>query len=554
MKKFLTKHSTLLFIFFCLAMGFFLRAYNTNWDEGLLFHPDERNIANAVTKIHFFTQLNPQFFAYGGFSVYLYRAAGDILDTLTHVTVWVNDWGKINDIGRFFSAFFSTLTLIPLFFVARKLFGKIPALLACLFYTFTVTSIQHAHFATTESSLTFFALTLCLLAVLWTERPTMLKTILFGSVFGISLATKTSAALFGIFPFIAFLLFTLNIRKTPKKLFILLPYALFFGLATGLFFFVLSPYTLLDFRDFYASMHYESGVATGTLPVVYTLQFNGSIPYIFQIENFLWQMGPLLTIFGVMGFVFLIAEPIRKKEKNRLLFWVFPLFYFLYIGSWHTKFLRYMVPVIPFFLIAASYLLVVIKEKFVKLGNTLILITLLTTVCWAFAFFSIYVRPQTRIVASIWMYQHIPANATILTESWDDGLPAPLGSLSPSIYHEQQLDMYSTDNAQKIIYLATMLHSADYVSISSKRLYATLMRLTIQYPITSAYYHKLFSGKLGFTTVATFTSYPQLFGLQLVDDSAEETFQVFDHTKILLFKNTKHYSVQQLENILHQGV
>lgn len=548
--KFLTKYRDSILLILLFGIGLFLRVYNLNWDSGLLFHPDERNIADAVTKIHFFSELNPQFFAYGGFSIYLYRAAADLFVFLTKNTVWVTDWGHINVIGRFFSAIFASITIFPIFFLAKKIFDKKTAFLSAILYVFTVTSIQNAHFATVESAITFFGVLLCLVSLNWFEKSTILKTILLGIIFGISVATKTSTFLTILFPAVALLLIILEKRKSPKKLLLLIPHIIIFFAVTTLFAFVFSPYSILDFKDFYASMQYESGVATGSLPVVYTLQFNGSIPYLFQIENFVWQLGPLLTIFCVTGFLFVMLERFRKKEKNRFIFWIYPLIYFLYVGSWHTKFLRYMVPIIPFFIIAASYFLLIIKKRFNKIGITLIFLTTLTTLLWAFAFFSIYTREQTRIAASIWIYQHIPSQTVTLGEAWDDGLPVPLGNFSPTMYNEQTLNMYAADNSQKIPYLATNLSHAQYLFINSKRIYATLLRLTTLFPITSRYYQLLFAGKLGYKQVATFTSYPQLFGVQINDDSAEETFQVFDHTKIIIFKNTQHYSEEKLEKIL----
>lgn len=550
--KFFKKHSDIFTFVFVFAIGLFLRMYNLNWDQGLLFHPDERNIANAVTKIHFWSQLNPGFFAYGGFSIYLYRATADILVKLTHDPSWVTDWGKIDVVGRFFSALFSSLTTVPLFYLAKKLFGKKTALLSVLLYVFTVTSIQNAHFSTTESAITFFGVLLCLVSLWWMEKPTTIKSVLLGVAFGTSIATKTSAFLTILFPFFALIIVILQHKKSPKKLISLVPYSIIFLIISAFFAFLLSPFSLLDFKDFYSSMQYESGVATGSLPVVYTLQFNGSIPYIFQIENFVWQLGPLLTIFAITGFVFVILERFRKKEKNRLIFWIYPLIYFIYVGDWHTKFLRYMVPIIPFFIISASYLLAHILERYKKIGYAVVLLTVLTTICWAFAFFSIYTRPQTRVVASIWIYQHVKPGSTILTEAWDDGLPNPIGSETANEYNLKQLDMYSTDNTQKIIYLSSMLSSADYISISSKRLYATLIRLTPLYPITSKYYKLLFAGKLGYKEVAIFTSYPQIFGIQIHDDSAEETFQVFDHTRIFIFKKTERFSQNKIAAILEK--
>ena len=100
-------------------------------------------------------------------------------------------------------------------------------------------------------------------------------------------------------------------------------------------------------------MRYESGVATGSLPVVYTLQFDHTLPYLFQIKNFFWQIG--VDAFFAYLVLFCVLLKSIKKNKALLIFLVFPLFYFLYVGSWHTKFVRYMVPLIPFLLIASSF-------------------------------------------------------------------------------------------------------------------------------------------------------------------------------------------------------
>src|SRR5260221_2764314 len=156
----------------CIVLvGIFLRFYNLNWDNYSMFHPDERNIASAVTQIHFFTQLNPHFFAYGGFSLYLYRAAADALVLITKDTQWVMDWGHINIVGRFFSAFFSILTVLPLYFLSKRIFNKTTALLAVSFFIFCVSSIQMAHYAVTESLLTFEGILIALVSIWIFEKP-----------------------------------------------------------------------------------------------------------------------------------------------------------------------------------------------------------------------------------------------------------------------------------------------------------------------------------------------------------------------------------------------
>lgn len=535
------------------SVGIFMRFYNLNWDLGLLFHPDERNIANAVTKIHFFTQLNPQFFAYGGFSIYLYRVMGDLIVKLTGDPSWVSDWGKINLIGRFFSAFFSCLTCVPIFLLTKKLFKIVTALFTTILWAFCVSSIQLAHFATTESLLTLQGITLAYLALLLFEKATIKKTLLVGALFGISLATKTSAFLFAALIFFAYALFGIREKKIVKPII----HIVLFSVISFVVFFIFSPFTFLDAKDFLASMTYESGVATGTLPVVYTLQFNGTIPYVFQIENFFWQIG-LLTPFGVIGILYFVWRIIPTKklfqfthsQMQYFLLLLFPLLYFLYVGSWHTKFIRYMLPFLPFFVIIGTAILVKIYEKYRIMGAALLVTVLTSTLLWSLAFFSIYISPQTRVAASEWIYKNIPAGSKIYTESWDDGLPISVGSFSPSQYKSEALNIYDPDGPFKLQYYGEKLSTGDYIVINSRRLYGTLIHLTQEYPLTSAYYKDLFAGKLGYERIAQFSSYPHIGPIIINDDSSEETFQVYDHPKVLVFKNTKHFSAQQIKQVL----
>src|SRR5260370_5942229 len=82
------------FALFALALlGLALRLYGLNWDQGNSFHPDERQIMFHVTVLswpHSLAQfldpvnspLNPHFFAYGSFPLYLLAGLGNILTRL----------------------------------------------------------------------------------------------------------------------------------------------------------------------------------------------------------------------------------------------------------------------------------------------------------------------------------------------------------------------------------------------------------------------------------------------------------------------------------------
>lgn len=549
MHGYIKKHKTYIFLLLLLFICGFLRFYNLNWDQGNFFHPDERNIANAVVKIHFFDHLNPEFFAYGGFSIYLYRAASDGMAVITRNPAWIFDWGHIDLIGRFFSAFFSVITILPLFLLAKRLGNKQIALLACFLYSFCVSSIQIAHFGVTESLFVLTGILICLVSIKILEKQTLLQYIQCGVVCGIAAATKTTELAFLLFPITACLLNIIKPKGHAGKNIVFFMLLLVAGFVT---FSLFSPYTFLAWNKFVESMHYEMGVTTGTLPVVYTYQFNNTLPYLFQIKNFFWQIGPVV-VFSLIGIPLFAYQALKHRNGKLLIFLSFPLGYFLYAGSWHTKFIRYMAPMLPYLIIAASYVLYRLQRKFKTAGKIVVSIFSLLTMVWALAFFSIYTREQTRITASKWMYETIPSGAKLFGEHWDDGLPIPLPGYVPNVYDIEQLTIYEPDNQEKLTYYATKLAQGDYVIINSRRLYGTLIHLDKQYPLTSKYYKLLFNGNLGYEKVAEFTSYPSLFGVTINDDISEETFQVYDHPKVMVFKNVNRFSVTDFMRILATG-
>ena len=530
-----------LLITFVLLGGFF-RFYNLNWDQGHFFHPDERNIAATVSRIHFFDQLNPGFFAYGSFPIYLNRAIGDFLVLITKNPNWVLDWSYINLISRGVSALLSTFSIFLIFLLSKKIFNEKIGLLSSFFVAFCPFLIQTAHYGVTESMLVFWLLLVLVFSFEIIEKPTIKNYAKTGIILGLATATKISALSFLIIPFVGHFLYHFKYLKYYLRFLLLL-------LIVFLTFAFFSPYVFLDKQKYLDSLNYETGVALGRLKVVYTLQFEKTLPYFFQIKNFFWQIG-LVAAFSILGAILLLVKTIKTKDRKLLVLLSFPIIYFAYIGSWYTKFIRYMVPILPFLAIFTAWFLFEIYKRFKNVGIILTGLVVTATFLWTLSFFSIYTRESTRIAASRFIYQNIPTGAKILGEHWDDSLPIDLSPNHPNQYKIKQLTIYEPDDFKKVEYFAQELSQADYIIINSRRLYGTLMNLPKKYPVTSRYYELLFSGQLGYQKIAEFSSYPTFLGIMINDDSTEETFQVYDHPKVLIFKNNGHFSSKVLKNIL----
>ncbi|OGY08809.1 MAG: hypothetical protein A2700_00620 [Candidatus Blackburnbacteria bacterium RIFCSPHIGHO2_01_FULL_44_64] len=524
-----------------LFLAGFLRFYNLNWDQGNFFHPDERNIAAAVSRIDFFENLNPQFFAYGGFSIYLARVVGELLRLTTNHSGWVSDWGKIDLVSRFVSALASLFTVLTTFFLAKNLFDKKTGLLAAFLITFFPTLIQSAHFGVTESLITLLVTLIALVSLKLSDRFSWRLVFFLAVLLGVGLSTKTSALSFYLFPIVV-LLFRSK-RLGASRVFLSIYSLLVLSILT---FFVFSPYSFLDWQKFRESMLYESGVVVGRLKVVYVLQFENTYPYFFQVKNFFWQIGPVFFL-SLVGLFYAVYRVVFYRQLKLLAFLLFPVFYFLYVGSWYAKFIRYMVPIIPFLAVLGAFALREGVRANKRFGLGVALVFLVLTAFGGLSFFSIYTRPQTRIAASEWIYDNISPGARILQEHWDDGLPVPMGGLrTPEVYSIEQLAIYDADNQQKALYYSERLAEGDYVVISSRRLYGTLINLPHPYPLTSRYYKLLFQGDLGYKKISEFSSYPGFLGITINDDGSEETFQVYDHPKVIIFENSRHYRAEQI--------
>jgi len=346
-----------------------------------------------------------------------------------------------------------------------------------------------------------------------------------------------------------------------------------------------------------SNMQEVRGLVTGARDYPPGHQWTARTPLWFPWKNMvLWGMGLPLGLAAWAGWAFIGWELWRRrrswlKETSQKLLvlvpWVWVTAFFLYQGSQWVKSLRYLLPVYPFLALFAAYLLVRIGEsgnqrtgesanqrigesadsqhetrstlhapRSTLLSHAPWIIVLVGTLLWATAFTAIYRRPHSRITASRWMFEHIPAGSTIANEHWDDPLPLRVDGKDPfgSMYKGEMLTWYDEDTPEKLNKMVDLLAKTDYVVLSSNRLYGSIPRLPMRYPMTTRYYELLFAGKLGFKRVAEITSYPTLFGIQIPDQSSEEAFTVYDHPKVDIFQKTSDFDKEKLRHLLGDGI
>jgi hypothetical protein len=491
------------------------RFWNLNWSSGFEFHPDENNMINAVLSLNK-NNLSPNFFAYGQFPLYL-----------TYFTTPKHDPPTIQLTLRFWSAFFSVLSIFIFYLIGKKVFKSTKlSLIFSLLIIFTPGLIQLAHFGTTESILIFVFAANIYLSFLFYDHPQNLNLLFFvGLVSGIGIATKISALIFlTSFCFTFLFLFI----QEPKKFLNLIPKFSFFILITLIFSVIFSPYNLINFSKFLSSMKYEIGVANGSIPVFYTRQFINSIPYLFQFQKiFPYTNGIFIFIFGFIGFGIIIKKFLQEHKLNPyLLITLFSsLIYFLYQGQLFAKWTRFMSPI---FFIAPFLSLFFFK----KIKNRLLqsIFIFLAILPGAYFFINTYIYSDTRIQATKWINQNIPISSYVLSEG---GNVADI-PLYDSKININNFDFYTLDQNQSTKELSNLINKSDYIFIPSRRVFNN--QNNPFFPLSQNYYQSLFSGNLRFSLIKTFSKSNSLF---LNTENAEETWSVFDNPTIRIFKKNE---------------
>ncbi len=558
-----------------LGLALFLRLYGHNWDDGWYLQPDARNIVMVLTeRIHApslshlgalfdpaHSPLNPrsvdqngqpQSYAYGSLPLYVTDFLAWLLGLPLRTNL--NTYDNVGQVGRYITEFLDAGTVMLAMIFARRAFGRIASLLAGLLLAATVMMVQLAHFFTVDAWVTFFSMALLLVCLRMYERPSLRWTALSGALFGMALATKVSVVELAI-PIVLTVVVSFRDRDWPELIESVVKHLAVAAVATLALFALFEPYAILQPSTFIADANLQWRIVTGRYDVPFTRQFVGDIPVRYEIGNLVhWGLGPFLGIAMLVALGYMVWRwRSRTFVQLLLLGWIIP--YFALIATAEAKFPRYLEPVVPALVIITVAFFVEMLAPFRKLSirtaaiATAIVVVLLGTLGWSAAFESIYSHPNTRLSASQWIFRNIPAGSKISDEYWDDALPLPIvGYPYPVPYYQRvTMDLYADrPNEQEFTYIATALQNTDYIVLSSDRLALSIPKLPWRYPVDSEYYRLLDAGQLGFQQVYESDVMPQLFGMTFNDRGADESFSVYDHPHIRIYKKVTNLSTSQL--------
>lgn len=546
-----------------------LRLHGLNWDEGQLFHPDERWIVVVAADLHLpetlaglapsGSPLNPFWdqeagagrrFAYGHFPLYLLRLVGAVAAPLVPDPPPTR-YEYLALVGRLLAVAADLGTIGLTYALGRRLFSQGVGLTAAAGVALATLHVQLAHFYTVDPLLTTLVMAALLAMTAVAERGSLHASVLAGMATGLAIGTKSSAVILFLPLVLAHTIDGFDARQRghlcalwrgPNRR--RAAFNLWNGLdaqqgwrgllpalgAVLLAFAVTNPYALADLDQFISSIGAQSGMVQGRWVLPYTEQYRGTWPYVYFIgQQVRWFLGPALGILAWSGFAWLIVRVVRSATHVRgashlvqphewpAVAWAVP--YFALTGAFFVKFPRYLEPLTPLLLIWGAALLFRVTGRRHWWRRALLLLIFGSGTFYALAFTSIYRQRHPWIQASEWIYRHVPAGATIVVELWDHPLPVSMDVDGTwhrgQEYRQVEVDPYDAETPLKEFWLAHHLTEADWVVLSSPRGWGVLPHRGREYPLMPSYYEALLTGAAGFEVAGLWRVEPRLGPISL---------------------------------------
>ena len=473
-----------------LLIGAYFRFVGIQWDSTYHLHPDERFLTMVETAIspvekpgdYFNTavsSLNPNnkgytYYVYGTLPLFITR----------YVAQWFNMTGydQVNIVGRVLSGIFDLGTVFLVYLIGRRLYRNSKlGLLAALFSSVAVLQIQLSHYFAVDTFANFFTYAAIYVAVrIMTADPlprielaaadsddppasqtwphwlrlhwkTLGSYALFGVLFGMAMACKVSAYPLAILlPMAAWLHYTRQ-NEDDRRYWtrILLRNLVLGGIIAFLTFRIFQPYAFTGPGFFGMKLNPNwlnnlrelSAQSRGDIDVPFALQW-ARRPITFAWTNMVqWGLGLPLGLLSWAGFVWMAWRMVKGDWQKHLLLWSWTAFVFLSQSINWVRAMRYQLPIYPALALIAAWAIFKLLEsgsevvhKITRvqfnwrrvLAVSLVIIVLVCSSLWAFAFTRIYTRPVTRVAASEWIYQNVAGALSLTIETNTGTVQQPL--------------------------------------------------------------------------------------------------------------------------------
>ncbi len=318
-------------LFFLLLLGFLLRIWAVNWGLPYLYHTDEYRVVNFALKMAATKSLNPGSFIYPTFYLYITlivyvvtffigKIFGIYKTPVDFAIQFLRNPSLIYIITRSMSAVFGTLIIYVTYLLAKKIYNERTAIFSAGFVAILPSFVEYSHYAKIEMFSTFLVVLLVLFLYEF-YLSGQIKYFYFSCIL-LGVATSTKYIPIVCIFVLLFVAVTkkLDIKKVLLGLFLI-----------AIFFFLCSPYAILDFNTFYRDVF---------MGHIYGERMKRNI-----LKNFwivlksyfcLGEKIDGVAIIGTAGIIFaLIRCSFKEKFLLLVIFGYFLINIFHYYTSWY---------------------------------------------------------------------------------------------------------------------------------------------------------------------------------------------------------------------------
>lgn len=539
-----TKYALLLII---LLISAYFRSINL-W-HGIGNHPDERGMIMDTDHLSW-EQLKPNTFHYGSLSYHLLWFSGQAVGAFNN---FYRHYDGLFQLGRILAVLFGVVAI----FLTYKL-GKIcfddsrVGVLASLFLALNTFHLQLSRYYTTDILVTTFSVAALICICSFLKKDHLRYYILAGVWIGLAFTVKISALTLFV-PFIVACVlqkfFKTGSGWQPVRY-------CGYGIVTAIAVVSLvEPYIFLNYDAYVRDNMMQIDMLRGSWKPPYALQYEGSTPYLYHLQQMLfYTMGIPLFVATLIGLLSSIWRQFVKTKFSEIVLVSWIVVVFLASAGGYVKFPRYLLPLYPvLFCFAAASLIkfTEFKNWSKPLGWMLIGFVLSIGSLKALAFVDIYRSDHIYTQASKWIFNNVEKGSIILGVHWEDKLPHTLpgfdaAQLYQMEYPRWELPLFEEETEEKQAKVIQMLAEGDYLIFPTQRTARGLMSGKQLLPDSARLLQLLYAGKLGYELVASLKVYPRFGNYWFNDDLADESLVVYDHPKVMVFRNVEKVPFKEL--------
>jgi YYY domain-containing protein len=288
---------------------------------------------------------------------------------------------------------------------------------------------------------------------------------------------------------------------------------------------------------------HEIAMVVGTADLAYVRIYDHTLPVLYPLRELtLWGWGVFLVLAALAGGAagsWRLGRRWRRGFSGRwndssmllviLISWLVPMA--VRLSTLQVKFLRYWEPlVMPAVLIAAWWLMRLPRS----VRRKAVAVVAAGTAVWGLAYAWSFLEPHPHRTAAEWFNPMLADQQVVAFEHWDEHIA--LEPLQGSVGRIELPSYELPDDEEKITLWTGALAKADWVVLTSNRVYRTVLANADRFPGTARLYRLLLSGEAGFEVLTRVRRGPRIFGLRWPVQGADESFLNYEFPQVVILR------------------